>query len=275
MFFGSALWNFGIRLLLDAIADLAPAPVPRLDVGDEPRPLDAPLSGMVFKVQANLDPRHRDRIAFMRVCSGRFDRGIPLVDQRTGRSLTTKHAHNVFGRDRNTADVAYPGDIVGLVNATDVKPGDSLSVDGDVEFPPLPVFAPELFKTARSRDTNRYKQLRKGIAHLDEEGVIQALRTDTGGEREPILAAVGEMQFEVAAHRLREEFGADVVLEPTSFRLARLAHPDDVDTLEGIRDVVVALRANGDRLALFASPYRLEAVLADHPHLRLETILRI
>lgn len=125
--------------------------------------------------------------------------------------------------------------IVWLVSTTDVKPGDRLRVEGEVEFPPLPVFAPEMFKTARSRDTSRYKQFRKGISELDEEGVIQTQRTEPGGEREPILAAVGEIQVEGAAHRHREEFGADVVREPTPFRLARLTHPDDVQTLEDIR----------------------------------------
>ncbi|MDX1691969.1 MAG: peptide chain release factor 3, partial [Acidimicrobiia bacterium] len=275
VFFGSALWNFGVRLLLEAIVAYAPPPLPRPEVDGGLRPLDSPLSGNVFKVQANLDPRHRDRIAFMRVCSGVFERGVPLVNHRTGRTLTTKYAHSVFGRDRDTADVAYPGDIVGLVNATDVAVGDSLSVEGDAEFPPLPVFAPELFRTARSADTARSKQFRTGIAHLDEEGVIQALRTPTGGEREPILAAVGAMQFDVAVYRLREEFGADVILESTPFELARRTTREDVETLRAVRGVEVAERANGETLALFPSRYRLEATMRDHPELTLDTIVRV
>ena len=275
VFFGSALWNFGVRLLLEAIEAFAPAAQTRKLADGTFRPLDRPLSGNVFKVQANLDPRHRDRIAFMRVCSGVFERGVPLVNHRTGRTLTTKYAHSVFGRTRDTADFAYPGDIVGLVNATDVHVGDSLSVDGDAAFEPLPVFAPELFRTARSADTAQSKQFRKGIDHLDQEGVIQALRTPTGGERQPILAAVGAMQFEVVVYRLREEFGADVILEPTPFELARRTTPEDAKVLRQVRGVEVAERANGEILALFTSKHRLDVTERDHPELTLDAIVRV
>jgi peptide chain release factor 3 len=214
VFFGSALWNFGVRLLLDAVAEIALAPQARTGIGGEPRHIDDGLAGFVFKIQANLDARHRDRIAFMRVCSGRFERGMTLINHRTGQGFSTKHAHQVFGRDRETVDVAYPGDVVGLVNANDLRIGDSLSVDGRAQFPPIPTFAPEHFRIARNLDTARYKQFRKGISQLDEEGVIQALNTFDGGEREPILAAVGELQFEVALHRLRNEFGAEPQFDP-------------------------------------------------------------
>ncbi len=273
VFFGSALWNFGIRLLLDAIAGMAPPPAPQADAAGQKRALDGPVSGTVFKVQANLDPRHRDRIAYVRVCSGRFERGMSLINHRTGKSLTTKHAHSVFGRERDTVEEAFPGDIVGLINATDVTVGDSLSLDGDVEFPPMPVFAPELFRTARSLDTSKAKRFRTGIDHLDQEGVIQVLRTNAGGDREPILGAVGQMQFDVALHRLENEFGAKVIFEATPYTVARRTTAGDIDLLGRLRDVAVARRANGEILALFTSRHRVESTLRTHPDLTLEPIL--
>jgi len=273
VFFGSALWNFGVRLLLDAVDSMAPSPDARLDIGGEPRSLDSDASGFVFKVQANLDARHRDRIAYLRICSGRFDRGMTLTNHRTGRSLSTKYAHQLFGRERGTVDIAYPGDIVGLVNATDLKIGDSLSVDGKIQFPPIPTFAPEHFQIARNLDTTRYKQFRKGIAQLDDEGVIQVLHTMERGEREPLLAAVGQMQFEVAIHRLETEFGARVQLEPTSFTVARRTDIQGRDLLSNQRGIEVARRRDGTNLALFTSEHRLDATRRDHPDLVLDPII--
>jgi peptide chain release factor 3 len=274
VFFGSALWNFGVRLLLDAITDLAPAPEPRVTAGaGPPIPLDAGVSGFVFKVQANLDPRHRDRIAFMRLCSGRFERGQNLVNHRTGRVMSTKHAHQMFGRDRETVEVAYPGDVVGLVNASDLRIGDSLSVDGKVVYPPIPTFAPEHFRIARSRDTVRSKQFRRGLAELDEEGVVQVLQTHDGGAREPIVAAVGELQFEVALHRLRTEYGADPVFEPAPYALARRTDEAGRRLLDGHRGAKIATRADGTILVLFTSDYWLRQVEKDHPEVTLTAIV--
>jgi peptide chain release factor 3 len=273
VFFGSALWNFGVRLILDAIAELAPPPRPLLDRSGEPRPVAGDLSGFIFKMQANLDARHRDHIAFMRICSGRFERGMTLVNHRTGRSMSTKHAHQVFGRDRQTVDVAFPGDVVGLVNASDLRIGDSLSVLGGVQFPPIPTFAPEHFRIARNLDTARYKQFRKGVAQLDQEGVIQALHTYEGGEREPILAAVGELQFEVALHRLREEFGAEPRFEPAPYVVARRTDAPGKEMLSGRRGVQVASRTDGSLLALFTSKSWLDAAQRDHPGLTLDVIV--
>jgi peptide chain release factor 3 len=273
VFFGSALWNFGVRLLLDAVAELAPAPGPRAGLGGEPVPLEGEVSGFVFKIQANLDARHRDRIAFIRVCSGRFERGMTLVNHRTGRSLSTKHAHQLFGRDRETVDIAYPGDVVGLVNAADLLIGDSLSVAGRTEYPPLPTFAPEHFRIARNHDTTRYKQFRRGISQLDQEGVIQALTTYQGGEREPILAAVGELQFDIALHRLRSEFGAQPRFEPAPYTVARRTDQEGKLVLTGRRGVEVATRSDGTILALFTSKAWLDSMQRDHPEVTLDPIV--
>lgn len=275
VFFGSALWNFGVRLLLDSVAEIAPAPDARLDASGRDQPLESELSGFIFKMQANLDARHRDHIAFMRICSGQFERGVTLVNHRTGRSMSTKHAHQLFGRERETVDLAYPGDVVGLVNAADLRIGDTLSARGKVQFPPIPTFAPEHFRIARNLDTSRYKQFRKGVAQLDQEGVIQALHTIDGGEREPILAAVGELQFDVALHRLTEEFGAQPRFESAPYSIARRTDEDGRDVLTGRRGVELVSRRDGTILALFRSRAWLDAAQRDHSEVTLEPIVGV
>ena len=272
-FFGSALTNFGVGMLLDAVVDLVPPPAPRPDVDGAPRSLDTPFSAFVFKVQANMDPAHRDRIAFLRVCSGRFERGMVVTIARTGKPFATKYAHQMFGAERQTVDEAWPGDIVGLVNATDVRVGDTLFLADPVEFPPIPSFAPEHFSIARTTDTSRFKQFRKGVEQLDEEGVVQVLRDPEGNEAEPVLAAVGPMQFEVAVHRLTNEFGAPVELRPTSYRVARRTDTMSAETLRRQRGVRVLARSDGTLLALFESTMWLQRLEGDHPELVLERLV--
>jgi peptide chain release factor 3 len=247
--------------------------VARDDVGGLPRRVDAPFSALAFKVQANMDPSHRDRIAFVRVCSGRFERGMVVTHGPTGKPFATKYAHSVFGQERDTIEDAWPGDIVGFVNATDVTVGDALYLDPPVEFPRLPEFAPEHFVVARVRDTARFKQFRRGVAQLDEEGVVQVLRDQDLGDQAPMLAAVGPMQFEVAAHRLEHEFGAPAELSATSWTVARRTDESSTPTLRGLQGVAVYGRADGTRYALFESPYWLARVEADHPDLTLEKLV--
>jgi peptide chain release factor 3 len=272
-FFGSALTNFGVRLLLDAVIDLAPPAVVRNDDAGVPRALDAPFSGLVFKVQANMDKAHRDRIAFVRVCSGRFERGMVVTHGTTGKPFATKYAHTVNGSERETLDEAFPGDVIGLVNANEVRVGDTLWLDEPVTFERIPSFAPEHFSVARVRDTGRFKQFRKGIAQLDEEGVVQVLRDPELGDQAPVLAAVGPMQFEVAVHRLENEFGAPVELSPTSYTVARRTNAESASELRAMRGVDVLARADGTLIAVFESVYWLDRLAADHPELLLETLV--
>jgi peptide chain release factor 3 len=273
LFVGSALTNFGVRHLLDAVVDLAPSPAPRPDAQGVERAIDAPFSAFVFKVQANMDPSHRDRMAFVRVCSGRFDRGMTLTHRRTEKPFATKYAASVFGSDRETLDVAYPGDVIGLVNAADLRIGDALYEADPVEFPPIPSFAPELFHVARVRDTSRFKQFRRGIAQLDEEGAIQVLRDETDGDRAPVLAAVGRMQFEVVAHRLEHEFGAPIELSATAYKVARRTDPDTVRHLASVSGNRVMSKADGTLLALFETPGWLARLEAEHPDWTLERLV--
>ncbi len=272
-FFGSALTNFGVRLLLDSLVDLAPPPAPRTDDHGSPRALDAPFSGFVFKVQANADRSHRDRVAFVRVCSGRFERGMVVTHGGTGKPFATKYAQQVSGRDRQTIDEAFPGDVVGLVNASDVRIGDALWIDEPVSYPRIPSFAPEHFSVVRVRDTGRFKQFRNGIAQLDEEGVVQVLRAPDVGDQAPVLAAVGPMQFDVAVHRLENEFGAPVELSPTAYSVARRTDDASAAALRAMRGVDVLARADGTQLALFESRYWLDRLAGEHPELTLEPLV--
>lgn len=258
VFFGSALANFGVRLLLEAVKDLAPAPIPRRDDGGEKRALTAPFSGFVYKVQANMDPRHRDRVAFVRVCSGRFSRGMKLIHEPTGRALNTRHAHGLFGGDRSTLEEALPGDVVGLVSSGELAVGDTVYEEDPVRFPPIAEFVPEHFLLARNKDTGKHKQFRRGLGQLSDEGVVKVLnRPETGGQ-EPILGAVGPLQFEVAEHRMEHEFGAPLSVRPSPWTEARRVSEDDAARLAGLRGTQVARDALGQAFALFENAYRLE-----------------
>jgi peptide chain release factor 3 len=237
------------------------------------RSVDAPFSGFVFKVQANMDRAHRDRVAFIRVCSGRFERGMVVTHGRTGKPFSTKYAHSLFGQERETVEEAFPGDVVGLVNANEVHVGDTLYDGPAVTFPAIPAFAPEHFMAIRVRDTGRFKQFRRGIAQLDEEGVVQVLRDPDLGDQAPVLAAVGRLQFDVAIWRLENEFGAPVELTPTSYRVARRTDEASEGPLRRMRGVNVLRRADGTRLALFESPYWLQRVEADNPELTLDRLV--
>ena len=272
LFVGSALTNFGVRSILDAIVELAPPPSPRLDASGAPRAIDAPFSGFVFKIQANMDKFHRDHVAFVRVCSGRFERGMTVTHEPTGKPFSTKYATSVFGSDRDTIDEAFPGDVIGLVNASDLRIGDTLFEREPVRFPSIPTFAPELFVRARALDSGRYKQFRRGLEQMEQEGVVQVLR-DPDGDPTPILAAVGQMQFEVFSHRLEHEFGAAVELTSTPYVLARRTDPETAERLRSVNSVTVWSRTDGALLALFQSPHWLKRIEADHPDWRLDTIV--
>jgi peptide chain release factor 3 len=272
--FGAALPNFGVRRLLDALCALAPRPSARHDVADRPRPVDGPFSGLVFKVQANMDKAHRDRIAFVRVCSGRFSRGMVLTHAATGRPFATKYAQAMFGADRHTVDEAYPGDVIGLVNATALRPGDTLYDGAAVEFPPIPSFAPEHFAVVRCKDGGKHKQFRKGIEQLDTEGVVQVLRSDVRGDQAPVLAAVGPLQFDVVLHRLEHEFSAPAELQHLDYKIARRTDDDGEAALAGERGTEVLTRnLDGARLALFSDRWRLNAVVRDHEGVRLDPLI--
>lgn len=272
--FGAAVVNFGVRQLLDVLVDHAPAPAPRPDVTGEPRGMDAPFSGFVFKIQANMNPAHRDQIAFVRVCSGRFERGMVVTHGTTGKPFATKYVHQVFGRDRATCDEAYPGDVIGLVNAMSLAIGDTLYLDQPVNYPALPSFAPEHFAAMRATDSSKYKRFRRGIEQLDAEGVVQVLRSDRRGEHTPVLAAVGPMQFEVATHRLAAEFNVPTAIDHLSYRTARRTDEAGAEILRTQPAIEVITRVrDGALLVLFPTPWRAQAVSQELPDVLLEPLL--
>jgi len=272
--FGAALPQFGVNFLLDALKTYAPPPKARPDAKGEPRPVDAPFSGQVFKVQAGMDKAHRDSLAFIRVCSGRFERGMTLTMASTGRGLVTKHAQTVFGRDRTTVDTAYPGDVIGLPNTHGLTVGESLYDGPSVVFPPIPAFAPEHFMVCRAKDVGKYKQFRRGIEQLDSEGAVQVLRSDVRGDQSPVLAAVGPLQFEVVAHRMEHEFNSPVVLNTLDFSECRLTDAESAEQLAKMRGVEVFTRSlTGDLVALFTDKWRLRAIEREHPDLKLDQML--
>ena len=251
--------------LLRAVIDLAPPPSAWRDVDQLPRPVDAPFSGFVFKVQTGMDPAHRDRLAFMRVCSGRFERGAVLTNARSRRPVQTKYAQSVFGRERETIDEAYPGDVVGLVNAHALLVGDTLYDARPVTYPGLPRFTPEHFAVFTPRDAGRGKQFRRGIQMLDQEGIVQVLTSDRRGVQAPVLAAVGPMQFEVAAHRLEHEFGAPANQETLQYGVARRVVPEAAAVVNRQRGAEVLERTDGEAVALFNDKWRMRTIASELP----------
>jgi peptide chain release factor 3 len=271
--FASAILNFGVAQLLRTLVELAPAPSATPAIGDGAREVAEPFSAFVFKVQAGMDAAHRDRLAYARVTSGVFRRGMVATHAQTGRPFATKYAQAVFGRERSVIDSAYPGDIVGLVNASSLRVGSTIYEDTPVEFPPIASFAPEHFMVVRAKDAGRYKQFRRGIEQLDQEGVVQVLRSDVRGDQAPVLAAVGPMQFEVAEARMTSEFNAPVRLERLDYSVARRTRAEDVAELNSLRGVEVLQRSDGELLALFADKWRAQVVERNQPELMLEPLV--
>lgn len=219
VFFGSAINNFGVREVLNALIDWAPAPRGRDATVREVAPTEEPFSGFVFKIQANMDPAHRDRIAFLRVCSGHFERGMKLRHLRIGKDIRASSVVTFMASSREQVEEAYAGDIIGLPNHGAMQIGDSFSEGEALQFTGIPYFAPDFFRAVRIRNPLKMKQLQKGLQQLGEEGAVQVFRPVTGADI--ILGAVGELQFDVVASRLAAEYGVDAVFEGASVASAR------------------------------------------------------
>ncbi len=242
VFFGSAINNFGVREVLDALVDIAPPPQPRVALQGPVSPEDPKFSGVVFKIQANMDPAHRDRVVFVRVCSGRFQRGMRMKLQRTGKELRPSTVVSFLSQRRELLDEAYGGDIIGIPTHGGIQLGDTLTETAEpLQFTGLPFFAPEIFRSVEAVNPLRTKQLRTGLAQLGEEGAIQVFRPLRGTML--LLGAVGVLQFEVAAHRLQTEYGAEVRILPAAFACARWVTADDPAELSRFID------ANAGRIA--------------------------
>ncbi|AIU91379.1 Peptide chain release factor 3 [Corynebacterium ulcerans] len=279
LIFASAMLNFGVHQILDTLCSLAPSPSGRASDAkaisdattaiDESRDVTDDFSGVVFKVQAGMDKNHRDSLAFMRIVSGEFDRGMQVTHAQSGRSFSTKYALTVFGRTRSTVETAYPGDIVGLVNAGALAPGDTIFEGRKVQYPPMPQFAPEHFRILRAKSLGKYKQFRKGLDHLAAEGVVQILKNDARGDAAPVMAAVGPMQFEVMMARMENEYNVETISDPIPYSVARRTTPETATELSKQRGVEVFQRTDGELVALFGDKWKLAFIEKEHPEFEL------
>ncbi|MDX1549907.1 MAG: peptide chain release factor 3, partial [Lysobacter spongiicola] len=234
VFFGSAVNNFGVQLLLDFFVRHAPSPRPRATTGRPVEPTEDKLTGFVFKIQANMDPQHRDRVAFMRVCSGKFTAGMKAFHVRSGKEMKLANALTFMASDREIAESAFSGDVIGIHNHGTISIGDSFTEGEALSFTGIPNFAPELFRRARLRDPLKLKQLQKGLAQLSEEGATQFFKPLMSNDL--ILGAVGVLQFDVVAYRLKDEYGVDAIFEQVNVSTARWVRCDNEKKLEEFRD---------------------------------------
>ena len=273
VFFGSAINNFGVQLLLDSFLECAPGPQPRQSRTGPVAPEHPLFSGFIFKIQSNMNPKHRDQIAFMRVCSGRFTRDMQVKHARTGMTLRLSNSHKLFARERETVDVAFPGDIIGLVGHEEFGIGDTLTEDPSIEYHEIPRFAPECFAFLYNPSTAHYKRFRAGLAHLLQEGVVQSFELPDAAQRAVLLAAVGPLQFEVLQYRLETEYGAKSRLEPAPWTIIRwvdTAAAVNADSLpSGCR---LALDATGQTVVLFAADWQLNLFAERNPKLELHRL---
>ncbi|HTR43766.1 MAG TPA: peptide chain release factor 3 [Pseudomonadales bacterium] len=221
VFFGSAINNFGVQLLLDGFLKHSPAPGPRVMGGIEISPENPDFSGFIFKIQANMDPKHRDRIAFVRICSGKFERDMTVHHSRSAKKVRLSSSHKLFGNERETVDEAYPGDVIGLIGHDSFGIGDTLTTDPKIVYKEIPRFTPEAFSYLHNPNTAKFKQFRQGLEQLMQEGVVQALYLRNSSTMTPLLAAVGPLQFEVVQFRLESEYGAASRLEPAPWTVVR------------------------------------------------------
>ncbi|WP_058834041.1 peptide chain release factor 3 [Luteimonas abyssi] len=261
VFFGSGVNNFGVQPLLDFFVEHAPSPQSRATTGRDVAATEPKLTGFVFKIQANMDPQHRDRVAFMRVCSGRFEAGMKTFHVRTGKDMKLANALTFMASDREIAAEAWPGDVIGIHNHGTISIGDTFTEGEALSFTGIPNFAPELFRRARLRDPLKLKQLQKGLAQLSEEGATQFFRPLMSNDL--ILGAVGVLQFDVAAYRLKDEYGVEAAFEPVGVVTTRWIRCDDPKKLEDFREKNAPnLGIDGAGELVYLAPTRVNLQLA-------------
>ncbi len=274
VFFGSAMTNFGVRPFLDAFLELAQKPTARQSAAGEVDPLSPDFTGFVFKLQANMDPRHRDRVAFVRVCSGKFEKDMAVRHARSGKTIRLSRPQKLFGQDREVVDEAYPGDVIGLNNPGMFAIGDTLYVGSKVEYEGIPCFSPEIFAWLRNPNPSAFKSFRKGVNELREEGAVQVLYDTDQSKRDPILAAVGQLQLEVVQYRLEHEYGVQTRIEPLGFSVARWVS-GGWPALEKVGRIFncKTVRDAWDRpVLLFKNDWNLNQLAEDHPNLDLSAV---
>lgn len=273
VFFGSAVTNFGVEQLLKAFLKMAPAPGVRQSDQGAVTPEDPFFSGFVFKTQANMDPRHRDRIAFIRICSGKYEGGMEALNARSGKTVRLANPKEFFGRDRETITDAYAGDILGIMNQGQLQIGDTLSFGKAVSFPGIPRFSPEHFCILHSAPSAR-KSFSKGLEELLQEGAVQGLRDGRAAGNDVILGAVGPLQFEVLQYRLKNEYHAETTMDSMPYKLARwIKGPEEaLNALRGASTVRLVEDLKNNPVGLFRDPWSMENVMRNNPKLEFSPI---
>ncbi|MBN1128367.1 MAG: peptide chain release factor 3, partial [Chitinispirillaceae bacterium] len=271
VFFGSAVNNFGVQLLLDGFLGFSPPPQPRITGGREVRPDSPFFSGFIFKIQANMDPRHRDRMAFVRIVSGKFSRDMQVTHVRTGKKVRLSNSSNVFGRDRVSIDEAYPGDVIGIVGGDFYAIGDTLSEDPNIAYSEIPRFPPECFAYIYNPTPSNYKRFQNGVDQLVQEGLVHLFEVSRAGQKTLVLAAVGPLQFDLVHYRLESEYSVVSKIEKAPWTLARWI-VSGFSAEEDLRlpfDTALAKDREGREVLLFQGEWHLNYFSENNKHLTL------
>ncbi|MGB3298391.1 MAG: peptide chain release factor 3 [Phormidesmis sp.] len=271
VFFGSAMTNFGVELFLEAFLDYGLKPGPHESTIGPIKPTNEEFSGFVFKLQANMDPRHRDRIAFIRVCSGKFEKDMIVSHARTGKNVRLSHPQKLFGQGRESLEVAYPGDVIGLNNPGIFAIGDTIYQGEKLEYEGIPFFSPEMFAYLKNPNPSKFKQFRKGVSELREEGAVQIMYSADESRRDPILAAVGQLQFEVVQFRLKNEYNVETLLEPIGYSVARWVTGGwpALEKAGRIFNTATVKDSYNRPVLLFKNEWNCRQTEGDHPELKL------
>jgi peptide chain release factor 3 len=277
VFFGSALTNFGVRMFLDAFIQFAPPPQPYLSDAGAVSPEDEDFTGFIFKIQANMNPKHRDSVAFLRICSGKFERGMDLLHTQSGKMLKLMRPYKAFANEREIIDEAFPGDVLGLPNNGMFAIGDTLCSGKALQFAPIPRFQPEHFALLRNLDVGKQKQFAKGLQQLESEGAVQILYNVNAFKREPILAVVGQLQFDVVQARLESEYNVTTELERLSHSFLRWIKGEDkdIEALQNRGDAILARDSRNAWAMLFQTPFLLKYYSEKNPNLKFVDISEI
>lgn len=274
VFFGSAMSNFGVELFLKAFLEYGLKPGEHSSTQGEIGPDYEEFTGFVFKLQANMDPKHRDRVAFVRVCSGQFEKDMTVQHARTGKTVRLSRPQKLFAQGRESVEEAYAGDVIGLNNPGMFAIGDTIYTGKKLEYEGIPCFSPEIFAVLRNPNPSKFKSFKKGVTELREEGAVQIMYSTDEAKREPILAAVGQLQLEVVQFRLEHEYGVETRLEPMPYQVARWVE-DGWEALEKVGRVfnTFVVKDSWSRpVLLFRNEWNVGQLLSDHPELKLRSI---
>lgn len=277
VFFGSALTNFGVEPFFDAFVDLAPSPRPYIartgDVEHKVDPIEEPFSGYVFKIQANMNPKHRDSMAFIRLCSGRFERDMTVLHHGSEKQVRLSRSYSMVARDRDTVDEAFAGDIVGVINPGVFGIGDTVSINGGFDFKPMPQFPPEVVAQVRPADVMKRKAFEKGLKQLSDEGAVQILRSYDFPEGAAFVAAVGKLQFDVFQYRLRDEYNVETILDMMPYKYSSYL-VGDPKALKRTQGATLALDKQGRVVLLTTSEWERRYILEQNPDHQLKEFLQ-